>query len=86
MSKTEKRLKLTEIKAIEPKAELYELNKYSKYIIIVPKSNLLLNQNIEKYDAGKQIMRIMAAFQIPCAIFVGSTDDIRIIELQAEKV
>lgn len=86
MPKTEKRLKLTEIRAIEPKADVYELNKYCKYIIMIKKSNIITQQNIELMQKGREIMRIFAAFEIPCAIFVGSLDDVQIVELSAEKV
>lgn len=84
--KTVKRLKLTEIREISPVADVYELHPNCKYIVMIKKSAIALHQNADLMAKGKEIIRIMAAFNIPAAIFVGSLDDIQIIELKGEKI
>lgn len=86
MAKPVKRLKLTEIREIAPVADVYELHPNCKYLVFLKKSAIALDQNADLMQKGKEIMRIMAAFQIPCAIFVGSLENVQIVELKAEKV
>lgn len=86
MAKPIKRLKLTEIREIAPVADVYELNQFCKYIVMLKKSPIALQQNVDLMQKGKEIMRIFAAFNIPCAIFIGSLNDVQIVELKAEKV
>lgn len=86
MAKPIKRLKLTEIREIAPVADIYELHQNCRYLVFLKKSAIALDQNADLMQKGKEIMRIMAAFQIPCAIFVGSLADVQIVELKAEKV
>lgn len=82
--KTTKKLTLKEIRAIEPKAELYELNQYCKYIVMIPRSTIALHQNVEIEAKAREVMRVFAALKIPCAILVG-TEDVKFIELVGVK-
>lgn len=81
-----KKLTVKEVREQAPLAEVYELNPYCKYIVMLKKSKIALDQNAELMNRGQHLMRIFAAHGIPCAIFIGSLDDVQIVELKAEKV
>lgn len=83
--KTKKKLTVKQIQELHPKSELYELNPYSKYIVMLKKSNIITQQNEDLMRKGQELVRIFAAHSIPCAIFVGSLDDVQIVELQGVK-
>lgn len=86
MATKKKKLTVTEIKAIEPKADVYELNQYCKYMVMIKKSEIALHQNADLMERAKHIMHIMKAYSLPCAVIVGASDDIQIFELKGEKV
>lgn len=83
--KTNKKLTVRMIQELHPKSEVYELNSYSKYIIMLKKSNIITQQNEDLMRKGQELLRIFVAHNIPCAIFVGSLDDVQIVELQGVK-
>lgn len=86
-AKKAKKLTVMEIKNIEPKANVYELNPYSRYIVMIPKSHLLPppQANQIALDNGREIMKVMAAQRIPCAVLIGINEDVKFIELQDKK-
>ena len=79
-----KKLTVMELKELEPKLEVYELNKYSKYIVMIEKSSLLTPEqaNYVANTKAREIMKVLAAHQIPCAILIGVGSDVRFIELE----
>lgn len=83
--KTNKKLTVKMIEELHPKAEVYELNSFCKYIIMLKKSSIITQQNEDLMAKGRELIRIFAAHNIPCAIFIGSLDDIQIVELQGVK-
>jgi hypothetical protein len=87
MAKTNKKLTVREIQIIEPKAEVFELSPYSKYLVFIPRSRLAMEQNVDLMQKAQQIAKNMSALNIPCAILIGADkNDIQILELKAEKV
>jgi len=86
MAQTKKKITVKEVKELTPLADVYELSPYCKYIVMIKRSQIALSQNAELMQKGREIIRIFGAFNIPCAIFVGSLEDMQIIELQGEKV
>lgn len=85
MGQTKKKLVVKEVKELSPLADVYELSPYCKYIVMLKRSQIALNQNAELMQKGREIIKIFGAFSIPCAIFVGSLEDMQIVELQAVK-
>lgn len=86
MATKQKKLTVKEVQAKEPLADIYELSPYCKYIIMLKRSPIALNQNAELMQRGQHLLKIFASLNIPCAVFVGSLDDVQILELKGEKV
>lgn len=82
MSEDKKPKKLTpmEIKKIEPRAEIYEMNSHCKYLVMIPKSNLVGGQ-AAAYENAKEIMKVMAAYKLPCAVLMGIDDQVKFFSL-----
>lgn len=81
--KTKKKLTVKEIREIEPKTNVYELDSHCKYIINIEKSSIALNQNADLMSQAQNIMKIMKAYNLPCAIMIGA-DNIKFLELKGE--
>lgn len=82
--KENKKLKVAQIKEIQPKADVYELNKFSRYIVMIEKSQIIGgNQGI--MSSAQEIMKVMAAHGLPCAILLGVDDGVKFFELSGAK-
>jgi hypothetical protein len=79
----DRKLKATtvrDIKAIEPKAEVYEINKHSKYLVMIKKS-LLVGGNELAHAKAKEVFKAFAAHGIAPIMIVGVDDDVKFYEL-----
>jgi len=78
--KVKNKITVRTLKAIEPKAEVYELSPYSRYLVTLKKSPLSMgNENLSQ--KAQAIMNILTNLQIPAAILIGVDDDVKIMEL-----
>jgi hypothetical protein len=78
----QKKITVKEIKEIDPKADVYELSPYSRYMIMVKKSSLLDSSGKDtSMEKAKVIMNLMTQLQIPCAVLIGVSDDVKFLEL-----
>lgn len=86
MSESKKTNKLTvrEIKEIEPKSEVYEINKYAKVIVLLKKS-LIPEANILLPEKAKRIMQVFARAGVEPIILIGVDDDVKFYELGETK-
>lgn len=78
MKKT-KPITVKEIKVIEPKADIYELNKYCKYLCMIKKSNLA-GGNKEAEAKASIVLQTMTQAGISCIILIGVDDDVKFME------
>lgn len=76
----QKKITVKEIKEIEPKSEIYELNKFSKYIVMVKKSTLAGGDNVAAQKA-KVIMECLKQMNIPSIVLIGVDDDVKFMEI-----
>ena len=79
-NKKPKKITVKEIKEIEPKAEVYELSPYSKYLVTVRKSELDIGGKIATQKA-QLIMKVMSQAEVPCVVLIGVNDDVKFMEL-----
>lgn len=80
MADKEHKITVKEIKEIEPKADIYELNKYSKYLVMIKKSSLV-GGNAAANQKAKIIASAIKALNIPCIILIGVDEDVKFMEL-----
>lgn len=78
--KKPKKITVSEIKEIEPKADVYELSPYSKYLVMISKSELDIGGKIAQQKAAV-IMQVMSQAEIPCVVLIGVSDDVKIMEI-----
>lgn len=78
--KKPKKLSVVEIQKLEPRSETYELNSHCKYLIMIPKSNLVGGQQAA-YENAREIMQVMKAYKLPCAILMGVDEQVKFFEL-----
>lgn len=76
----QKKITVKEIKEIEPKAEVYELNKQCKYIVMIKKSPLAGGDMVAKQKASV-IMNCLSQMEIPAMVLIGVDDDVQFMEI-----
>lgn len=70
-----------EIKAIEPLAETYQFSKSNRYIVMIPKSELIGGEDLVRQKA-QMIYKMFTQAEIPAMILVGSDRDLTIFEIK----
>lgn len=82
--KKPKQLTVEEIKAIEPLADVYQFNKFNRYIVMVKRSNLV-DPEKARYITSERAKMVYAAFQrlqIPVVVLVGADEFLTIFEVK----
>jgi hypothetical protein len=79
--KEKKKLTVKEIKELEPKAEVYELSPFRKYIIVVKKPSIVGIDPARSYQTAKELARILVAMGISCQLLVNVDDDVKFLEI-----
>lgn len=77
-----KQLTISEIHELEPKAEVYELSPFRKYIVVIKKSPLIGIDKNRALITAREVARVLIAAEIPCHIIVGTDDDVKFLEIK----
>jgi hypothetical protein len=80
--KEEKKLTVKEIKELQPLAEVYELSKYRKYIVLVQKSPLIAMDSVTTETKARELGRVLQSAGVPCYMLIGiDSKDVRFLEI-----
>lgn len=83
--KRKKTITVKEIKELAPLADVYELNEFCKYLVRIPKSELVGGNELAHRKA-KVVANALQALNIPCIVIIGVAEDVTFLELKGEKV
>lgn len=75
-------LTVSEIQKLQPLAEVYELNKYRNYIIVVKKSSIIGIDQTRTRRTAMEVARVLQASGIKCQMIVGVDDTVEFLELK----
>lgn len=82
-----KTLTVKEVKELAPLSEVYELSKFSKYLVTVAKP-ILGHGDKTPYELAHArataVAEALKAQGIPCVVLIGVTDDVKFLELKTE--
>ena len=77
----QKKLTVKEIKELEPKADVYELNQYTKYLVTVRKSELDIGGKIAHQQA-EIVLKTLQQAGVNAVILIGMNDDVKFMEIE----
>lgn len=83
--KMQKSLTVKELKELAPLSEVYEMNKYAKYLVFVEKGDLAGSYELA-YQKAAQVVAAMKKLGMTCIVIIGKSDDVKIMEMEVEKV
>lgn len=74
-------LTVKDITELQPLAEVYELNQFRKYIIVVKKSSIIGLDPTRTRQTAEHIARVLIGANIKCHMIVGIEDDVKFLEI-----
>jgi hypothetical protein len=77
----QKKLTVMEIKAMEPKAEIYELSPYCKYIVLVKRSQI---EGAGRFaiETARHITQRFHELKIPCIVLANIDNEVEFLEIK----
>lgn len=75
-------LTVGEIQKLQPLAEIYELNKYRNYIVVIKKSSIIGIDQTRTKRTAVEVARVLQAAGIKCQMIVGVDDTVEFLELK----
>lgn len=79
--KKPKKITVEEVKAIEPRADCYEFNIHSRYIVVIKKSLLAGGDQLTKQRA-QVVYEAFQTAKIPALILIGADEYLSIFEIK----
>lgn len=70
-----------EIKQLQPLADVYELNKFRTYFVIIRKSSIIGIDRSRAEATAREVARTLIASGIKCYIIAGVDDEIKFLEV-----
>lgn len=81
IAKQKPKLSVKAITELQPLAEVYELNQFRKYIIVVKKSSIIGMDPSRTRQTAEHVARILIDGGIKCHMIVGVEDDVKFLEI-----